>query len=165
MEGLNKTIENISFKDIESQLVNARVDISTWDTGSAKTVEHLYNEVKDGESRLVNDIKNGLIKMTSVVGATIYYETPSGDKYRLKEEKQVFSDGRQRIRPSEGQSVFEKMQFDEDPTGAMRRGLQEELSIKDGARIVETETNIKVQESASYPGLLSEMTFHFLMSI
>jgi len=41
-----------------------------------------------------------------------------------------------------------------------KRGLQEELGIKDGAKIVETETNKKVQESASYPGLLSEMTFH-----
>lgn len=161
MERPNKTTENITFKDVESQLLNAGIDTSTWGTGSAKTIEHLYNEMKDGESKLVTDAENGLLKITSVVGATIYYESPSGDKYRLKEDKQIFSDGRERIRPSDSQSVFEKMQFDEDPTEAMKRGLQEELGIKDDTRIVETETNKKIQESASYPGLLSETTFHF----
>lgn len=85
-----------------------------------------------------------------VGGADIYYHAPDGKKYRLKEDRQVFKDGRERRREL-GRAVSEKMK----PRTAMIRGIQEELGISSKIILIDTGTDEQKIASPSYPGLES----------
>ena len=141
-------------------LSNAGVDISIWGTGGFKTIEHLAKEIDNNEIILAENEQGELIRISEVVASSIYY-IDDINKYRLKEQKQVFLDGRVRIRPSNGQSVFEKMKFGEDPTQAMIRGISEELGIDADINLKHINTVQDTADSKSYPGLQTKSTTHF----
>lgn len=159
----NESKSNVSI--LRARLKNAKIDISLWGTGGYKTIEHLAKEIDNNE--IILDVtKNGeLIRISEVVAAKIFYIDDNGKKYQLIEQKQVFVDGRERIRPSNGQSVFEKMKFGEAPMQAMARGITEELGIGDEFNISFVDEIEKNEESKSYPGLITQSTTYFFEAL
>ena len=147
--------ENLSITVFKKQLENAGVDISKWGTGGAKTVEHLKGEIDRDESILEEEETGEFVRKVSIVGANVYYISPTnGRRYRLKEDRQIFLDGRERRRDY-GHAVSEKMKPGEDPKTAMIRGIQEELGINGLIDPLKTWEDEKVSLSPSYPGLIS----------
>lgn len=144
---------------LEQQLKQAGIDISSWGTGEAKTLEDLKKEIECGETVLVTGKKGELLRKVEVCDANVYYISPEGKKYLLREDKQVFKDGRVRRRHL-GQSVSEKMKPGEKPADAMIRGIQEELGIKGKIAITEIGTDEQTIGSPSYPGLQSQYIHH-----
>lgn len=144
---------------LKKQLADAGIDTSLWGTGQAKTLAHLQKEVESGETILITGETGELLRRVVVGGADIYYQSPDGKKYRLKEDRQVFKDGRARRRDL-GQAVSEKMKPDEEPMAAMIRGIKEELGISGEIALSETGTDIQQVTSPSYPGLESEYIRH-----
>lgn len=134
------------------------VDITLWGSGDAKTVDQLVKEAMAGEARMIQDDASELIRRVEVVQGIITYSGGNGDRFQLVEEKQVFNDGRVRVRDHLSDiSVSEKMHPGEDPHEALVRGMLEELEISEGVRIVgEPTVDFKDEDSLSYPGLRSQ---------
>lgn len=162
MENLNEA--KIGTNKLKSQLEAFGVDISIWGTRGYKTLDHLVNEIEDQEVILDVNENGELIKISEIVAATVlcFYEDKT---YRLKEERQVFKDGRERFRLSAGRSVFEKMKLGEKPDKAILRGITEELSIA-GEIILNYVGKIEhMADSKSYPGIKAKSTTHFFEAI
>jgi hypothetical protein len=158
MENLKKK-EQFTIDDLKKQLIDAGIDISVWGTGQAKTLEHLLKEIDSGETILITGATGELLRKVVVGNADVYYQSPDGKRYRLKEARQVFKDGRERQRDL-GAAVCEKIKVDEDPKDAMIRGIEEELGITGEIALSETGTNIQQINSPSYPGLESVYSHH-----
>jgi hypothetical protein len=157
MEELKKEASKV--ENLKNQLENAGINTSLWGTGQAKTLEHLQKEIDEEETVLIPG-ENGEILRRVVVGkADVIYISPNGQKFHLKEEKQVFTDGRERQRKLEN-SVFEKMKPGEDPEGAIVRGIKEELNIDGQIDLERLNTMEEIVESPSYPGLRSQYILH-----
>jgi len=145
--------------ELGTRLQAAGIDTASWGTGETKTVEHLFQEIEDGETVLVEGEAGELLRQVVVGGADVYYTSPDGKTFRLKEEKQVFKDGRERRRDL-GRAVSEKMKPGENPPEAMVRGMQEELGIEGDVRLEASETDEETKDSPSYPGLRSKYVTH-----
>lgn len=156
--------EHFATDVLQKQLADAGVDTSLWGTGQAKTLEHLQKEIESGETILITGETGELLRRVVVGGADIYYQSPDGKRYRLKEDRQVFKDGRERQRDL-GQAVSEKMKPDEDPKDAMIRGIEEELGISGEIALTEIGTDVEQVTSPSYPGLESEYIRHKFQAI
>ena len=144
--------------ELKQQLQNSGVDVSKWGTRQAKTLQHLLKEIKDGETILVKNNEGKLLRENIVGNAIIYYISSEGKKYRLREEKQIFKDGRERQRALF--HVSEKIKTTEDPKEAMTRGIKEELGIKSEINLTQIDTNIELLISPSYPGLQTQYILH-----
>lgn len=161
--------EQISIKDsyekeriaqeVKTLLTESGIDFSSWGTGKSKTIDHLIEEVYVGETKLVKDENGGVVRKLSVIILHVTCQTPDGKTWLLKEDKQVFNDGRERKRNLNG-SIFEKIKPDEDLEVAASRALSEELNIKDVNQIKFGNDEIETLDSPSYPGLKSMYTKH-----
>lgn len=151
--------EQFTADALQKQLANAGINTSSWGTGQAKTLAHLQNEIENGEAILITGEIGELLRKVVVVAADIYYQLSDGQIYRLKEDRQVFKDGRERRRGF-GHAVSEKIKTDEDPRTAMIRGIKEELGISGEIFLTETGTEEQVIASPSYPGLKSHYIHH-----
>ena len=147
--------KEIAIENLRIQLENAGINTAEWGTGQAKTLAHLQKEISGGVTILVTGETGELLRKVIVGGADIYYTSPEGKKYRLKEEKQIFKDGRERRRDL-GQAVSEKMKPGEEPKEAMARGIQEELGISGEIPLTEAGVDDQTITSPSYPGLKSQ---------
>lgn len=150
---------------LRSQLDTFGIDTVKWGTGIYKTIYHLADEIKNGEIILKENKDGELIRVSEIVATTIYFTDKDGKTYRLKEQKQVFNDGRERVRQSEGQAVFEKMKSGEEPAEAILRGINEELGINCGIVVKYIETIENFGEAGSYPGMSTESKTHYFETI
>lgn len=144
---------------LRNQLEAAGISTSEWGKGEAKTLRHLVQELDEGDCTLLVDAQGALTRTVVVGGANVFYNSPEGVRYRLLEEKQVFTDGRERKRDL-GHAVSEKMKPGEDPTDAMVRGIREELGIHGEIAITYQGQMEKTITSPSYPGLTSRYLNH-----
>ena len=151
-----------SFKSIELEnkyldfldlLKKYNVPIEKYGTEKFKTIGHLYNEIKEGETIL--KVENGeLVRHVSFVGARVIFKTESGWLH-LYEEKQVFKDGRVRRREHMPYSAAEKFKTGEDPKKVIIRGVKEELGIVLGPNQFTFYNEVRVEENNDYPGIKS----------
>jgi len=130
------------------------IEIERWGKGKAKTINHLINEINEGTCVLQEDDNSLLVRCLRVATAKIYFEI-NETKYILKEEKQVFKDGRIRKRTNDS-SLSEKINPDENPKDAIIRGIKEELGIQNEVIITTYETTSEEMYSDSFPTLLSK---------
>lgn len=156
--------EHLATEALQKLLADAGIDTSLWGKGEAKTLAHLQKEIENGETVLVAGEKGELLRKVMFGGADVYYQSPDGKKYRLKEEKQVFKDGRERHRDL-GHAVSEKMKPSEDSRTAMIRGIQEELGISGEVALTQIGTDEEKITSFSYPGLESQYVRHKFLAI
>lgn len=143
-----------------SILIPARLPLEKWCIGKAKTVDHLLEEINGGETELIV-VGDKLLRTVRVVALTVTYHDDQ-NKLVLVEEKQVFRNGRERIRNLES-SLGEKMTVGELPEQAARRALAEELQITGDENEFTFDfmgENFKgPEESPSYPGLNTRYQF------
>lgn len=128
------------------------VPTNGWSRGQAKSVTDLFQELEAGECELrTSPLKRVLRGVAELLIA-------QGDAV-LIEARQEFGDGRYRKR---GTLPAEKMRAGEDPLTAARRCVVEELGRPAGAisSLERVSTRQVAKESQSYPGLLTEYTFH-----
>jgi hypothetical protein len=150
-----------SYCSIVNYLKSNRVDTDQWGSGKAKTTKHLIEEINKGESVLVMNKDDQLTRCLKVVSAMVYFTDKDGIKYTLKEQKQIFKDGRIRTRINIG-SVSEKMKPGEDASVAIVRGIYEELGIQGDITLFAMGETTKSACSDSFPTLLTEyITYHF----
>lgn len=129
------------------------IDTSAWHGGSIKTVNDLIEEVRLGESSLIEN-NNELLRLVRVVCPTIYARIDDRI-YVLIENRQEFINGNVRHR-NLGSSLGEKIINNESPLDALLRGLREELQIERFDEILYSGESVDRGDSQSYPGLLSE---------
>ncbi|PKL31326.1 hypothetical protein CVV43_03070 [Candidatus Saccharibacteria bacterium HGW-Saccharibacteria-1] len=161
-----KKLESKDVYCLKELLESYNIDVTCWGKGCAKTADHLLSELHDNEAILVISESGKLLKKTEVVRSSIYYnDQNSGKLYRLAEERQVFSDGRERRRDSKSRAVFEKMRPDEIPEQAMLRGIREELGVVGDIILTYVKTGRYYGDSISYPGLRSEKILYTFEAI
>jgi hypothetical protein len=148
------TIEDLSLK-----LKEYGIPYDSWGKGHAKTVGHLLDELKNEECSVIDE-QGYLVRYIEFVGIKIFYKDKNGNKYYLKEDRQIFKDGRERRRIMQS-SVSEKMKFGEDAEISAVRGIEEELGIKiDQAQLIKKNNLSYDGGSQSYPGLKSKYKGH-----
>jgi hypothetical protein len=143
------------------ELLNSfNIDYSNW----VKPVTTLFDEIQNNDCYL--DIVDGeLRRFVDVMKIHCYY-TKDNKQYLLKEEKQVFKDGK--VRSRNHYHVAEKIQKGEFLLAAAVRALKEELQVTvDSTKFIHN-ANMDTVNSAnanpSYSGLVSVYhTFNFTM--
>lgn len=134
-----------SVESLRQWLLTLSLDLNSWNSGQAKSVDHLLNEINNGESSI--QLKPPL-RVVNVVQVLVALD----DKYLLELEQEL-DDKRTRKRnipPSE------KMKPGENCLDAARRCLLEELQILDKDIEILSDTCkaiYRYRNSRSYPGL------------
>lgn len=140
------------------------IDLKNWGVGEAKTLTHLLDEILEGEAK-VELVDGEIHRNIEVVSITIF--SPTNPTMLLRETRQVFADGRGRVRNlPDNCSVAEKIKFlhNETPEVAVIRACQEELRqiqepVNDG-QLKHISTHTIKELSTSYPGVLTNKTVH-----
>lgn len=154
-----KSEEINTVEELISKLEEYKIPYESWGKGYAKTVDHLLDELKNDECAIIDE-QGYLVRYIEFVGIRVFYKDTDGTKYSLKEDRQVFNDGRTRRRTMQA-SVSEKMKFGEDAELSAIRGIAEELGVD-----VSSDQLIKRRDlsydggSHSYPGLKSKYKGH-----
>ena len=144
--------------DLLVKLNKHHIPIEDWGKGDAKSIRSLFNEIKE-EDCILKEEGDYLIRLIEFVGIRIYYR--DGDNtWLLKEDRQVFNDGRIRRREMPS-SVSEKMRFGEDPVNAAVRGILEELGVDINKKQLIKRRDLHYDGgSMSYPGLKTRYKGH-----
>ena len=147
------------YLDFLDYLKDFNIPIDTYGTGKFKTVGHLFNEIKEGETVLTE--KDGkLTRKVYFVGARIIFKDKDSGKWlHLYEEKQVFKDGRVRRRDLPF-SMAEKFKLGEEPTNVLVRGMKEELDITIKNNQFNFFNEMEIEDNGDYPGIRSFHTGH-----
>lgn len=142
---------------LKDYLLKFNIPLGEWGKGYAKTLNHLLDEIKSKECVLKEE--GVLVREIEFVMCQIFYYS-EGTTLKLVEEKQVFLDGRTRVRKKES-SVSEKMKIGEDPKESLIRGIEEELGIfLEEDQIEELKGIDEEEESDSFPGLMTRYKGH-----
>lgn len=147
--------QEVTRAELLELLKKYNVPFEKWGTGESKTIEHLLSELSSGESELIEKQGN-LVRKSFGAAVNVYYKNREGKVFKLKEAKQVFRDGREKIRDL-GTSIGEKIKPGESALSAAQRALSEELGIDEKLELKQASPIIKGPVSSqSFPGLQSE---------
>ena len=135
-------------------LTKSSINTKSWGRGKAKSLDRLLHEIIVGETTLSIGPDKKLIRDVKVSNVTVTYRD-----LKLAEERQVFEDGRVRVR-SLSASIAEKVYPDESPKEATKRCLKEELDLEPTSELKKVNTKVNTVVSPSYPGLRSRYTVH-----
>ncbi len=149
---------------LKNRLESAGIDTSKWGIGDTKTLAHLLKEIQEGESVLHEGENSELTREMHAVTAEIFYISPEGKTMILKEEKQVFTNGRERRR-QHGGSVSGRMKIGENPAETMLREIKEELGIEVDLELAEVAVEESAEDSPSFPGLKMHKTLYKFRTI
>ena len=135
-------------------LLSFRIPVPTqWGTGSAKGLNDLYKELVDGECTLLAAGRT-LVREFRVARVDVFHMTDDGQLLRLKEDRQIFNDGRTRFRGFE-YAIGEKAKPLERFHEAAHRGLSEELKIHDPLELLPINSFVDMEPPKDYPGIPS----------
>ncbi|HSM55488.1 MAG TPA: NUDIX hydrolase [Candidatus Sulfomarinibacteraceae bacterium] len=132
------------------------IDFSAWGQDSAKTVEHLWAEISEGETRIELEPPRRVVNVVRL-------HIRRGSRL-LIEAHQDFYGGQRRAR---GRPPSEKMKPGESYRDAALRCLKEELGVpQQDVLLLEDTYRRKTRQanSGSYPGLCTHYTFHILQA-
>lgn len=158
-------VEAIS-SNLRQLLLSYSVNLELWGKGEAKTFDHFLREVLEGEVNLLEKAGE-LVRRVKGVSINVVYQDGRGNIYRLREEKQVFRDGRTKVRERNSErAVSEKIKQAESPENAAGRAIQEELGIEGDVALIKEDTLIEpIRDSISFPGLKTEHTVFQFMAV
>lgn len=141
---------------LENILNKLNISTDKWD----KSIDSLYEEIKEKECCLkIIDLR--LYRHVNVLRIKCYYENDDNEKFILIEQKQVFNNGKVRIRNFD--YVAEKIKEGKDLNKEVCRALDEELSIKlDIQQINKDESFHSTEEceSPSYNGIMGVYNYY-----
>lgn len=156
---MSKEVRLFSSKEeLEAYLTGFGIPVRKWGQGNAKAISHLFSEIENGDTELVEE--NGqILRRVCFVNIDVM-ATFGNQRHRLVEDRQVFDEGtdkeRVRQRGDMGGAVREKMHPKEQAINAARRAIHEELSLNTEVNLsLINEENID-RESPSYPGLRTQ---------
>lgn len=149
-ESIDIPTDYIDFRDY---LASHGVPVEVYGTKGFKTVGHLYKEVEEVETVLTEE-EGSLVRRVEFVGARVIYRAPEGT-LRLYEAKQVFKDGRTRVRENMPYSAAEKFKTGEDPKEVLIRGMEEELGLQVDPSQFAFYNRKEVENNDDYPGIRS----------
>jgi hypothetical protein len=150
--------ERLSIDELRNNLIDHGVPVESWGTGNAKTLNHLFKEIQEGECYL-SDEGEYLTRYIEFIGVKVYYQE-QGKMWFLNEDRQEFNDGRVRRRKMPS-SVSEKMKSGEDPLVSAIRGIEEELGVKiESSQLSKRRDFTYNGSSVSYPGLSAKYKGH-----
>jgi hypothetical protein len=145
-----------NYLEFLDKLKSFNIPLEKYGNKGFKTVGHLYSEIEEGETELTEE-GGSLIRRVSFVGARVLYKK-DGEWLRLFEEKQVFKDGRTRVRKEMPFSAAEKFKKGEDPKEVIIRGIDEELGIKINSSQFTFYNKMTFENNDDYPGIISYHT-------
>lgn len=152
--------ETINLESLIELLVNANIPVDQYGLKDAKTVQHLLNEIVEGESVLSVNLKGELLRELRVLWVDVFCNLSNGETYLLKEEKQVFNNGYVGQR-NLSSSIGEKLKSSENPEQAVHRALSEELGIEGGLDSIQYHGEEQKQHMPkAFPGLESSYQFY-----
>lgn len=150
--------------EVRALLEQFRVPVFEWGRGEAKTLQDLLDEIAAGESRLEVH-EEALLRHIEGSAIDVYFDDGRA-VLKLYEVKQVFADGRERVRDDIDSSLGEKLHRGEKPHDAARRAFEEELGIE-AALPIEPHPQRQCRTtskgpvpSKSFPGLRSRYVTH-----
>ena len=148
--------------ELKAILERHKIPTESWGRGEAKTLSHLLAEIH-GEEVVLQEESDRLLRVIATVMLDVYCAV--GNKVLvLKEDRQIFHDGRCRSR-SLNTSLGEKMKRGEKAEEAARRALREELCITENLPFTQTsEPRTESAPSRSFPGLLT-MNTHYTFKV
>lgn len=143
----------MQLNELQAILERHRIPTESWGQGKAKTLDHLLAEI-NGEEAVLQEESDRLLRVISTVMLDVYCAV--GDEVLvLKEDRQIFRDGRCRRRNMDA-SLGEKMKRGEEAEKTARRALQEELYITENIPLTQTsEPRTECAPSRSFPGLFT----------
>ncbi len=146
--------------ELEVLLTTYGIDFSSWGTGYSKTLQHLLDEINNGESELIEE-SGSLIRRIRALDITVTHTTSDGRSLILVEDRQEFTDGRVRHRAKGG--VREKLSRDEfADSRSVARALNEELGVTlDLPNDLTPRVEVKDRDASSYPGLTGRYMIYF----
>lgn len=150
----------ITSTDLQVKLRSYGVPIDTWGKGSAKTLKHLLDELNSGESSLDANGNGEITRGIRAVGVEVLHELPNGQRLILREARQVFIDGRERVRKDRIASISEKIKPGEEPESAAVRALREELGLEIIPPVDYVGRVSMRYSSEAFPGLTTAMNFY-----
>ena len=148
--------EELLLEKWEKRLRETGVPLEMWGKGKAKTLSHLVGEISREAINIFFDEERGKwVREVKPVEVHVFYESSEGVTYFLREDGQIFKDGRERKRGFPW--VGEKMEKGEDILSASIRAVKEELGLvppfASGPGHFE---NKEIERSSgSYPGFIS----------
>ena len=148
--------EEVLLERWEEMLRGTGVPLELWGKGEAKTLSHLVGEISRGAINIFFDEEKGKwVREVKPVEVHVFYESPEGVTYFLREDRQIFKDCRERRRGCPW--VGEKMEKGEDILSASIRALWEEVGLVPPFASGPNFTGNKEIErkSNSFPGLIS----------
>ena len=155
---LNDPVEFDDEEDFARWLDEHGLDVSNFGRGEAKTVRHLFDEVRGGKCTL------GLCD-GSVVRSVVNTQIKLRHGYKILVEKmQLLEDGRKRVRKdgNRGLLIVVKNRPAEGWRDAARRGLQDELNLRaeqvDLCDEGSIERKNRTVDSPSFPGVATTYT-------
>ncbi len=140
-----------SLRELRMLMKDFGVDTSTWGRDKAKTLTHLFCEVRDGECALAVTDDGRLVREVSVLCLDIEYKGMV-----LREDFQLFYEGKRRRERELDASTGEKFKPGETPEQALSRLVNEEfpiLSLQPKEDFKFTGDKFRESDSVSYPGL------------
>ena len=141
-------------------LDNLKIDVNKWDVGESKSFDSLVTEIQNGECTVDEaGVRRAKVVLVDVICGDV----------RLIEDRQVFADGRERVRKLPFGSLGEKLFRGEDCFTGLNRVFKEELKfelfLKYGHFRVEGPDYVRdYRPSSSYPGL-SNATEQFRFNV
>lgn len=147
-----KKFKNV--QELADWLTAVNINTTFWGEGNAKSIDNLWDELKDGEVALQADPPLRLVNVAQILVRR--------GKQILVEAEQELEDGQRRFR---NQPPSEKMKPGESYLETAVRCFKEELGINPENVIMLTETYqqaIRESDSLSYPGLKTQYTFHII---
>ena len=148
----------LSESALASLLQTYGINCSNWGEHATKSVDDLFCEISSGESRLLV-VGRKLLREVRVVNIDVIAEDSAGRLCRLREVRQVFADGSERTRNT-GTSVAEKVLGEESLEAAARRGLLQEIGLKDAVELRTLAPVERKRSSDSYPDLQSKYSIY-----
>lgn len=154
-----------SMQELSATLARYGVDTQDWGKGSAKELQHLFDELKAGESRLVEEAGR-LVRACTVVRVDVLHSDDSGKIFKLFEARQIFAprpelgetEPRSRERPTDF-AVWEKVHQAEHCDNAALRAVLEELpQIKGAVNVCKLGFGNELEVPIDYPGIPTRLS-------
>lgn len=147
-----RVVKFSNVQELNRWLLSHGIDTAVWGQQGHKTVENLWKELATGDALMQENPPMRLVNVVQVL-------VRRGNEILL-ETIQEMASGHKRYR---NLPPAEKIKFGENFLNAATRGLKEELGISAENIDFDVSSHTKrtfISESPSYPGLLSQYTFH-----
>lgn len=119
---------DISSDELLGYMIEADMPLLLYGKDGAKTINHLIDELREGESILSMDENGKLYREVGVLWLNVLCKMPNGAVYALREDRQVHRDGTVKRRQLLS-SLGEKLKAQEDSRDVVPRALAEELQV------------------------------------